>query len=128
MHGEVDKSALFTQFNSFAKGFNQYQISSTQSQLIRQWPEDLHIDVYFGSWCHDSEREVPKFLKLVENSKVSYRLIALDYQKTDPQGLAKKDKVKYTPTFVIKKSGIEIGRIVENTTESFAQDISQLLP
>ena len=126
--GEIDQKQLMQEHPLFNRGFATEMSSEEQNALVKQWPNDLHIDVYFGTWCHDSQREVPKFLKLMsEHPEVSYRLVSLDYQKSDPRGLAADDEVKYTPTFVIKKSDNEIGRIVENTKENYAKDISNML-
>lgn len=126
--GVIDQNQLMQDFPLFNRGYSSAMSSEEQNALVTQWPSDLHIDVYFGTWCHDSQREVPKFLKLMsDNPTVSYRLVSLDYKKSDPSGLSAGDKVKYTPTFVIKKSGNEIGRIVENTKENYAKDISNML-
>lgn len=126
--GVIEQNQLMQDFPLFSRGYSSAMSSEEQNALVAKWPKDLHIDVYFGTWCHDSQREVPKFLKLMsENPAVSYRLVSLDYEKSDPSGLSANDDVKYTPTFVVKKSGNEIGRIVENTKENYAKDITNML-
>jgi hypothetical protein len=54
-------------------------------------------------------------------------LLALDYQKSEPNGRAKEANIKYTPTFIISLAEKEIGRIIERPKESLVGDISDML-
>jgi thiol-disulfide isomerase/thioredoxin len=129
--GMISEAKLLNDFNVFKQNFQKFSISDKELKLIAQWPETLNIDVYFGTWCHDSEREVPKLLKLLKvNKQITSTLIALDYQKEDPQGLAKENKIKFTPTFIIYRDESkkeELGRIIERPNKSLIEDINQLL-
>ena len=78
--------------------------------------------------CHDSEREVPKFLKITaQASTLTSRLIGLNYDKLEPGGSAKKHDIRYTPTFVVYQNNKEIGRIIERPKVSLTADISAML-
>ena len=129
--GIISEAELLNDFSVFNQNFQEFSISDKELKLIAQWPETLNIDVYFGTWCHDSEREVPKLLKLLKaNKHITSTLIALDYQKEDPQALAKENKIKFTPTFIIyrdKNKEEELGRIIERPNKSLIEDINQLL-
>ncbi len=129
--GVISESQLLSDFSGFNEKFQAFSISEQEQEIIAQWPETLQIDVYFGTWCHDSEREIPKLLKLLKaNKHITSTLIALDYQKEDPQALAKRSKVKYTPTIIVyrdKNKRDELGRIIERPNNSLIEDINQLL-
>ncbi len=129
--GVISESQLLSDFSGFNEKFQAFSISEQEQEIIAQWPETLQIDVYFGTWCHDSEREIPKLLKLLKaNKHITPTLIALDYQKEDPQALAKGNKVKYTPTIIVyrdKNKRDELGRIIERPNNSLIEDINQLL-
>jgi len=126
--GVVGQQQLITNHPDFLQSYQAFQLSALEVAEIKSWPSDLHIDIYFGTWCHDSEREVPRFLKmLTANSVLSYRLIALDYNKAEPSGSAQKHAIKYTPTFVVYQNKQEIGRIIERPTVSLTADISAML-
>jgi len=126
--GEVNQAKLFATHKSFKQSYQAFKVSDSDLVTINNLPSNLHIDVYFGAWCHDSQREVPRFLKLVaENKTLSTRLIALDYEKSEPNGSAKSHAIKYTPTFVVYQNDKEIGRIVERPKVSIAADISAML-
>jgi thiol-disulfide isomerase/thioredoxin len=125
--GPISQETLFEQEQRFKEHFSSSSVSQQDKALITSWPKDLHIDIYFGTWCHDSQREVPQILSILQhNSDISYKLIALDIEKSDPQQLATKHQVKYTPTFIIYKGKKEVGRIVERPNKSLVKDITEL--
>ncbi|MGB1262633.1 MAG: thioredoxin family protein [Cognaticolwellia sp.] len=126
--GEISQQQLMASHKVFSQGYQAFQLSPDEMAEMKRWPSDLHVEVYFGTWCHDSQREVPKFLKmLTEKPSLSHRLIALDYQKSEPNGSAKSHDIKFTPTFVIYQNNQEIGRVIERPTVSIAADISAML-
>jgi thioredoxin 1 len=126
--GEVSQQRLITNHKDFRESYQKFKLSALEVSEIKSWPSNLHIDVYFGTWCHDSVREVPRFLKiLAENSTLSHRIIALDFQKSEPGGSAKNHDIKYTPTFVVYQNNKEIGRIIERPAVSLTADISAML-
>ncbi len=126
--GEITAEQLIAEYQSFSSNFNAVKVSEQQQQQVANWPSDLVIEVYFGTWCHDSQREVPRLLKLLEyNKNISVKLIALDYQKSDPQGLAQAKGVKYTPTIIVYRDNKEVGRVVERPKESLSADISKAM-
>jgi len=126
--GEVDQQQLMRKHKYFQQSYQAFQLSDAEVAEIKSWPSDLHIEVYFGSWCHDSVREVPRFLKIVAQSPtLSNRLVALDYEKSEPRGSAKSHDIKYTPTFIVYQKDQEIGRIIERPNVSLTADISAML-
>jgi len=129
--GVISENELLSDYADFKKNYQAFSISEQELEVIAQWPSNLKVDVFFGTWCHDSEREVPKLLKLLKaNKHITPTLIALDFQKQDPEQSAKKHQVKYTPTIIIyKDSGKkeELGRIIERPKKSLVADINQLL-
>ena len=84
----------------------------------------------FGTWCHDSEREVPRLLKILDALGVGderVTLIALDWDKREPRDRARDAGVKFTPTFIFYLDGSEAGRIVERPEVSLEQDIARIV-
>jgi len=126
--GEIAQNQLFAQHQTFSKGYQQFSITEVETQQLAKWPDDLIIEVFFGTWCHDSEREVPRLLKvLASKPQIQVKLIALDYQKSDPKSLAQAKQIKFTPTFIVYKNNQEIGRIIERPKDSLVSDISVFL-
>ena len=129
--GMISKESLFADYAGFSENFQQFTLSEAEQKVIADWPQDLTIDVYFGTWCHDSIREVPKLMKILSANKyIKLSLIALNYQKQDPQDLAVANQVKYTPTIIVYRDmerKQEVGRIIERPKQSLIIDINQFL-
>lgn len=126
--GVITKQALLAQDKRFAEPYQQFLLTPQDVKTIKSWSSDIHIEVFFGTWCHDSQREVPRFLKIfTQNQQVPIKLFALDYQKSDPSGQAKIKGIVYTPTFIIYRGNKELGRIIERPKSSLVSDIDDLL-
>ena len=72
--------------------------------------------VFGGTWCHDTQNLLPKFYRLIDKSgfpENKITLIGVDRAKTTLNGLHTKWSITNVPTFIILKSGKEIGRVVE---------------
>lgn len=123
--GEITQERLLKDHQGFQSGIESYRISPEDKAIIAQWPSDLHIDIFFGTWCHDSQREVPRILSILkENTQITSRLVALGIDKSDPKNLGETNNVKYTPTMIIRVGDKEIGRIVERPIDSLVSDIT----
>ena len=123
--GKVSPEKLFLTHPRFARVYDRFQPDAGALQL----PEDVHVLVFFGTWCHDSEREVPRLLKLLEAQGLSEEkltLIALDYRKREPEGRAAQFKVRYTPTAIFMRDDVEVGRIIERPNISLYGDIEAM--
>jgi len=129
--GMISEESLLTGYADFNNNFQEFTLNEAEQKIIASWPQELTIDVYFGTWCHDSIREVPKLMKILSANKgIKLSLIALNYQKEDPQDLAIANKVKYTPTIIIYRDSDkkqEIGRIIERPKQSLIIDINQFI-
>lgn len=125
--GDISIKGLFESNQEFQENYSEYNSNSLLDfSLFR----DVEIFVLFGTWCHDSKREVPRFLKLLSDSKVSenqINLIGLNFMKNDFQDRGKKFKIKKTPTFIILRNQVEIGRIVERPEISLEADLLKIL-
>ncbi len=126
--GEVSQQALLANNQLFKDNFSQASISENDKRLIKQWPQNLHVDIFFATWCHDSQREVPVLLNILQQRpKLPFKLIALNEYKLDPKGLSSEKGVKYTPTIIIYIGEKEIGRIIERPKIDLVSDITELL-
>ncbi len=120
--GDISQAELLKRHDVFKRNYDAYEVTAGIDGL----PADLKVKILFGTWCHDSEREVPRVLKLLAASGVkeeSISLIALDILKKEPTGREKALGVKNTPTFIFFIGGKELGRIVEQPSKSLLEDI-----
>ena len=124
--GDISQQKLLTKYSAFEQEYTRFQLQKSDQALVNSWPESISVTAFFGTWCHDSEREVPRLLKAL-NNKVNVNLIGLDYTKSEHLGRAVKAGISFTPTFIIYNNGTEIGRIVERPKVSLVEDISAFI-
>ncbi len=126
--GDIDQQQLLSRYPAFASQFQSFQPTAVDKAQMASIKESIQIVVLFGTWCHDSQREVPRLLKLLQGSEnIQLKLFAVNTQKSDTQGVARQHQLRYTPTFIVIKNGQEIGRIVEKPTQSLAQDLVTII-
>ena len=109
----LTKDELFLKDNNFYKNYLSTEPYEFNENIDL---EGISVRVLFGTWCHDSQREIPKLLRMLEDinlkpEKIS--LIGLDYDKNEPLNRGEMLGVKRTPTIIFYKDEIEIGRIEE---------------
>ncbi len=89
-----------------------------------------NIKILFGSWCSDSRREVPRFIKMLEYKNFNFDslgMIGLNREKQAPIYEKNTLNVELVPTFIIFKNKNEIGRIIESPNNSLEKDLSVIL-
>lgn len=124
--GYISQTELLDRHEVFKRNYDAYEVTSGVDGL----PPDLEVTILFGTWCHDSEREVPRMLKLLAASglkKENISLISLDIRKEEPEGRARALDVKFTPTFIFFRGDIELGRIIERPIESLHADVTAMV-
>jgi len=127
-HGQMTREPHSTWY---VKGFNDYQPDTDAiGKLLKINMDGLTIKIIMGTWCPDSRREVPRFMRILDIwqfpvTKVTF--IGVDNAKLSPVGEYDKLDIQRVPTFIIYKNNIEAGRIIENPTTSLEQDIVNIL-
>ena len=115
----------------YLPGFDDYQIKTDPlNKLLEINKEDIAIKIVMGTWCPDSRREVPRFMRILNAwqfpvTKITF--IGVDDAKLSPVGEYVKLDIKRVPTFIIYKKNIEAGRIIENPVTSLEQDMVNIL-
>jgi thiol-disulfide isomerase/thioredoxin len=97
---------------------------------IKNRSDNIDIQIFMGTWCIDSRREVPRFLKILDVANFEQKklqIINVDRQKRSPTHEEKNKNIEYVPTFVINKNGNEIGRIVEFPIMTLESDLQSIL-
>lgn len=92
--------------------------------------DDLSVTIVLGTWCPDSRREVPRFMKLVTAwgfPVEKIRFIGVDINKVAPLGEYPALGIERVPTFIFYENKIETGRIIEVPVTSLEQDTRDIL-
>ena len=114
----------------YAENYNNYDVDIDTLTKLKNLNTPTEISVIIGTWCPDCHRETPRFIKIIENLNnphISVKYIAVDRNKTDPQGLASAYEFSRIPTFIVSQNNQEKGRIVEKPTVSLEKDILSIL-
>ena len=115
----------------YIKGFDEYTLNSDViNKLLEINKDGVTIKIVMGTWCPDSRREVPRFMRVMDVwqfpvSKITF--IGVDDAKQSPVGEYVSLDIMRVPTFIIYKNNIETGRIIENPTTSLEQDMVTIL-
>lgn len=118
----------------YEQGFNAYRPEKSSLENLKPLLQDLHILVFLGTWCGDSRREVPRFLKIMDEvgfPSGRIKLVGVDRRrenyKKSPGGEEWGLNILRVPTFIFLKKGKEVGRIVERPSLSLEQELCDLL-
>jgi thiol-disulfide isomerase/thioredoxin len=115
----------------FEEEYESYRPKQKVVKKMQQELEGIDIKVFFGTWCHDSHREIPRFFKLMEavnfDVQQHLELVGLTRGKRTPDDLQKGFNVKNTPTFIFYRDGKEIGRYIEHARQSMEKDFLKIL-
>ena len=91
---------------------------------------DFSITIVLGTWCPDSRREVPRFMKIVNLwgfPEEKIRFIGVDINKVAPLADYPVLEIVRVPTFIFFKNNSEVGRIIEVPVTSLEQDTRDIL-
>jgi hypothetical protein len=115
----------------YFKGYDEYSFNSDAvNKLLEISKDSLSIKVVMGTWCPDSRKQVPRFMRIVDtwqfpHSRMTF--IGVDDNKISPVGEYFKLGIERVPTFIFYKNNIETGRIIENPVTSLEQDMVNIL-
>lgn len=128
------------------------KINDLQAGLYREWFDENYaaltlagtskwkkklkgkeVDIYLGTWCGDSKKWVPQFIKLWDElglDRDQLNIIALyDGSEKYKQGPNKEElgkDIHRVPTFIFKNDGKEYARIVESPSNDMETDLAQI--
>ena len=114
----------------FDQNYSDYNLDQKTLDKLKPLFKDLEITVFMGTWCSDSRKEIPVFYKLIDKlnfDEKSIELIGMTLEKTTPDSLELNQNLINVPTFIFKKDGKEINRIVEFPLETIEKDILEIL-
>ena len=130
--GEFSRDQLenSTHNDWFLENYNAHPLNKALVSQIHSLFDNIEVTIYMGTWCEDSQREVPRFFKIIDaleaNDQVK-TIVGLNEDKVSHDGSAELAGVTNVPTFVFSKDGEEINRIVEFPIISLEQDILSIL-
>jgi thiol-disulfide isomerase/thioredoxin len=118
----------------YAKNFSAYEPNiQVLAALKKTNPTKYMVKIFFGSWCGDSKRELPKMTKVLEKLSFPQKNLTLigvddstEVYKQSPQRQEAGMNIFRVPTFIVFENGKEVGRIVEYPTETMERDLLKI--
>jgi len=131
--GEISPSRFFdTPYSSwYVSGYRDYSPDPVIMEQLKEIDiDDYTVTIVLGTWCSDSRREVPRFMKIIDQwgfpeDKISF--IGVDINKAAPLADFKEYGIERVPTFIFFKNKSEKGRIIEIPVTSLEQDTRNIL-
>jgi hypothetical protein len=119
---------------NFSKWFNpeyeMYLPDSSSIEALKDKMSSIDITLVIGTWCSDTQEEVPRFFKILDS--LSYpteemTLIAVDLDKKTEGNEIDGLEIEFSPTIIFYHDGSEVGRIVERPNKSLELDMLKIL-
>ena len=119
---------------SFSKWFNPeyetYKPDSSAIEALKDKMSNIDITLVTGTWCSDSQEEVPRFFKILDALNYptgEMTLIAVDLGKKTESNEIDGLGIEFSPTIIFYHDSSEVGRIVERPNESLELDMLKIL-
>lgn len=117
------------------KNYADYTVNNAVKESFKTVSlKGITIEAFFGSWCGDSKRELPRFIKVLDEikfDKTNLTIIATggsdSLYKQSPQGEESRKGIFRVPVFIIYRNGKEINRINEFPVETLERDLLAIL-
>jgi tetratricopeptide (TPR) repeat protein len=118
----------------FNASYNSYTIDSATAGKLKPLLTNKQFEIYMGTWCGDSKREVPRMYKILEYAGVKpsqVKLIMVDnHDSTYKQSPTHEEKGRYihrVPDLLVYDNKKELNRIVESPVVSLEKDLLQIV-
>tara|TARA_B100001248_G_scaffold17864_1_gene11842 strand:- start:10 stop:579 length:570 start_codon:yes stop_codon:yes gene_type:complete len=119
------------QLKEYTKNWsNSYNPKTDILKKIKPLIKKKGMVLIMGTWCEDSEREIPGLIKILESvnyDTTKMRIIAVDENKKTPNFIEKDYDLINIPTIIFYDNKNEINRIVEFPIKSIEEDILDIL-
>ena len=107
------------------------KIDSEVARALASVEPGAEVTVFLGTWCGDSGREVPRLWRALDESGTALpfqvRYVAVSEDKKEPAAAVAGNDIRYVPTFIVHRKGVELGRIVEESPNGIEKDLLALL-
>lgn len=131
LKGRVRPGRVTEVFKPWRKRLESVEIDESTAEKLGEVSEGATVEVYFGTWCSDSLREVPRLWKSLQavdgNIPFSVEYVALDRNFDAGDASIEGKDIQFVPTFLVHRDGEEVGRIVESSPRTLERELLALL-
>jgi thiol-disulfide isomerase/thioredoxin len=90
----------------------------------------VQIKVVMGTWCGDSQREVPRIIKILEQLDYNFEnltIIGVNKNKKAEGTEVDQLNIELVPTIIFYIDNKDVGRIIESVEESLEKDMIKII-
>ena len=128
--GVVGINEVLKEYPIFNRYKTAYKPNQAAIEYLQSYRRNVTVKVFLGTWCIDSIRNVPAYLKTKEilgdsNYKTTY--IGVNRDRSDGAGMTRAYNVTTSPTFIFEIDGREVGRITQKPRKTIEEDMVDIL-
>lgn len=134
LEGQLRPRQILSLTPEWRKGFDEYKPDPASLEMLQSIAhalhQDLKVEVVVGTWCGDSRREVPRFMKMqraLRQDRLPVSFWGVDRSKHNPPEAVEGKNIEKVPTFIVYYKGQELGRITEKPEVSVEADLAEIL-
>ena len=112
----------------------EYEEYTPEQSVIEKLKKSINdvsrIKIVMGSWCSDSQREVPRFYRIMDEAGITdekVELLSVNRDKMVPGMDISALIIERVPTFIFYDGIKELGRIIETPAETLEKDFLMIL-
>ena len=132
--GEFDQNMLKEkQYASwYEPEYTSYEVEEVKLKDVKKDIRKYRIEVFVGTWCSDSQRELPRLYKILESMKYptasKMKVYGVNRQKKSFYGEEIGKDISHVPTIIFYLNDKEVGRIVESPVSGYLEeDIAMII-
>jgi thiol-disulfide isomerase/thioredoxin len=114
----------------FKEEYTAYKPHKKYIKKLKKLDRDYVIVLVLGTWCHDSQMQVPRFYRVLDEAGIPASLmnvICVDgYKKCEDVAIDNYD-IEFVPTFIFYRNGKEAGRIIESPEATLEEDFFSII-
>ncbi len=118
----------------FDKNYTDYTVDSFTANQLTPLLKNKKMELFMGTWCGDSKREVPRIFKILDYAGVSpsqIKMIMVDnHDSTYKQSPSHEERGKFihrVPCLIVYDKNKEMNRIVEFPVLSLEKDLLSIV-
>ncbi len=126
--GEFEQKTLNQKYYAswYEPEYNSYVVETEKLKDVKTAIKKYRIEVFVGTWCSDSQRELPRLYKILEEIKFptgsKLKVFGVNRAKVSFYGEEMGKNITHVPTIIIYDKNTEIGRIVESPVSGYLEE------
>lgn len=129
---QIDRQGLLTgeMGEFFQVDYDAYLPEDEVVDSLRNSYEGIRLHVVLGSWCGDSKEQMPRLLKVLDQSGFDISQLMMTGVDSHKKGRTTDVgplEILKVPTVIVYRDGKEAGRIIETPVETLEKDLLNIL-